>query len=481
MKFKRILLIVPPFPGVNQGKNVLLLGVGYISQYLLDNGIQNTVFDMRLGYSVKDLKKIILEYRPDLIGMQIMTYRHDIAYDIINEIVGGNYKIVLGGHHVSTIDAEILRQTKADFAIRMEGEDAMLELCQGKPYETIKNLIYRKDGKIIQNSLRPFIEDLDRLTFPRYERFELSKYDEQLPITTSRGCPFQCIYCPCAATIGRLFRVRSPEDVIKELNYWYHKGHKRFAFVDDNFTLFPERVHKLCRLIEKNCLKDLDIYCQGIRADKVNLELLKTMRKAGFSQLGIGVEVGNDKMLKIIKKGEKREHIEQAAQWAIEVGFDVQFYCMIGLPYETVQDVEETFQLALKFPIADVHFHNVIPFPKTELYEWVKKNNYSIGDLDKSLIDREHFSRQPFFETPELPAKERIRLLKKAQKIEKIVLKHYFTRKMTPSFGRFSGLLAFFFFFGPIHKLVTITFQTKMGKFFIRTFLDKYHIDVHYY
>lgn len=481
MSFNKVLLIIPPFPGVNQGKHVLLLGLGYISQCLLDHGIQNKVIDMRLGYSVTDLKKVISKYQPDLIGMQIMSYRHDQAYDILKEIVGGDYKIVLGGHHVSTIDAKILQQTNADFAIRMEGEEAILELCQGLPFEKIKNLIYRKEGKIIQNQLRLFVDNLDKINFPKYESFELSKYDEQLPITTSRGCPFQCIYCPCAATIGKEFRVRSPENVINELKYWYDLGHRRFAFVDDNFTLLPDRVIQICSLIEKNNLVNLDIYCQGIRADRVTLDLLKIMRKAGFSQLGIGVEVGNDKMLKIIKKGEKREHIEQATQWAIEAGFDVQFYCMIGLPYETTQDVEETFQLSLKFPIADVHFHNVIPFPKTELYEWVKKNNYSIGDIDKALIDREHFSKKPFFETPELPAKERIRLLRKADKIEKIVLKRYFTRKMAPSFGRFAGLLAFFFFLGPIRKIVMITFQNRIGKLIIRTLLDKFNINVHYY
>jgi radical SAM superfamily enzyme YgiQ (UPF0313 family) len=481
MRFNKVLLVIPPFPGINQGKHVLLLGVGYISQYLLDHGIQNKVLDMRLGYSIKDLKKTISEYQPDLIGMQIMTYRHDAAYDVLKEIVGGDYKIVLGGHHISTIDSQILQQTRADFAIRMEGEDAMLELCQGLPFDKIKNLIYRKEGKIIQNSLRPFVENLDKISFPKYESFELEKYDKQLPITTSRGCPFQCIYCPCAATIGRAFRVRSPEDVIKELKHWHEKGEKRFAFVDDNFTLLPERVLEICKLIEKNNLQDIEIYCQGVRADKLTLEILKVMRKAGFSQLGIGVEVGNDKMLKVIKKGETRAQIEQATQWAIEAGFDVQFYCMIGLPYETVQDVEETFQLALKFPIADAHFHNVIPFPKTELYEWVKKNNYSIGDLDKSLIDREHFSKQPFFETPELPRKERIRLLKKADKIEKKVLRKYFQRKMAPSFGKLAAPMSFFFLMGPIRKTVSYAFKTKTGKKIIRMFLNRFNVQVHYY
>jgi radical SAM superfamily enzyme YgiQ (UPF0313 family) len=329
--------------------------------------------------------------------------------------------------------------------------------------------------------LRPFVENLDKINFPKYESFELSKYDEQLPITTSRGCPFQCIYCPCAATIGRPFRVRSPEDVIKELKHWYGKGHKRFAFVDDNFTLLPDRVLKLCDLMEKNKLEGLDIYCQGVRADKLTLEILRAMRKVGFSQLGIGVEVGNDKMLKIIKKGETRAQIEQAVQWAIETGFDVQFYCMIGLPYETTQDVEDTFNFALKFPIADVHFYNVIPFPKTELMDWVKKNNYFTSNINESIMYRENFSRKPFFETPELPAKERIRLLKKAQKIEKIVLRNYFRRKMMPSFGKLAAPLSFLFFIGPIRKTITYTFQTKIGKKIIRAFLDKFNVRVHYY
>ena len=260
MRFKKVLFVIPPFPGVNQSKDVLILGVGSLSQYLSDNGVENKVFDMRFGYSADDLKKCIEEYKPDLVGMQIMTYRHDVACDILNAIKSDKYSLIVGGHHVSTIDDQILNETPADFAIRLEGEDALLELCKGEPFKDIKNLSYRENGKVVKNPLRPFINDLDRLNFPRYEQFELSKYNSQIPIMTSRGCPFQCTFCPSAATIGRPFRVRSPKHVFDELKFWYDKGHKRFAFVDDNFTLIPKRVIELCSLIEKSDIKDLDIY-----------------------------------------------------------------------------------------------------------------------------------------------------------------------------------------------------------------------------
>lgn len=481
MRFNRVLLILPKFPGKNQGKSIMVLGVGYISQYLRDNGIANKVVDMRLGYTLRDLKKIIAEYAPDLVGIQIMTYRHDIAYDVITAIKNDKYKIVIGGHHASTIDDDILRETPADYAIRMEGEEAILELCRGEALPNIKNLVYREGNKIIQNELRPFIKDLDKLNFPKYESFELEKYDRQIPIATSRGCPFQCIYCPCAATIGREFRIRSPENVIAELKYWYGRGHRKFAFVDDNFTLLPERVIKLCELIERDRLVDLDIYCQGIRADRLTLDILRVMKKAGFSQLGVGIEVGNDKMLKIIKKGETQMQIEQAVQWAIEVGFDVQFYCMIGLPYETVQDVEDTFKFALKFPIADVHFYNVIPFPKTELFEWIKKNNYFIGDPNAMLTYKEHNSIKPFFQTPELPISERMYLMKKAAKVEKVVLKKYFARKIRPVLGILTAPVVFLFFIGPVRTAIMRTIQNKTIKNLINYTLSKFGVSIHYF
>jgi radical SAM superfamily enzyme YgiQ (UPF0313 family) len=301
-------------------------GIGYLSEFLTSNGIENYVIDMRLGYTLKKLMKKIKEINPDLIGITLMTLRHDIAIKIIEKIKSNfNCKIVVGGPHVSLFRKKVLEECKADFAIKHEGEYTLLELCQGKNLKNIKGLIYRNGNKIIENPDRPFIENLDTLPFPKYRKFELEKYPDiftfkknimikkSIPIITSRGCPFNCIYCPVKTVMGNKWRVRSAENVAEELKYWYKMGYRIFEFWDDNFTLDKKRVYKICDLIKKNNLVNLQLsISNGIRADTVDKRLLKRMKEVGFNHIAFGVEAGNNKILKIIRKGETIETIEIA-------------------------------------------------------------------------------------------------------------------------------------------------------------------------
>jgi len=480
MRFKKIVFIIPPFTGLNQDNRGLLLGVGYISQYLLDNNIPNKVIDLRLGYSIQQIKQKIAEYKPDLVAVLVFTNGYRKAYDVIKAIRSKKYKIVLGGYHVSTIKSKILEETSADFAIKVEGEEPMLELCKGLPLNKIQNLIYRDGTKIIENPTRQPIYDLDRFNFPKYESFEFDKYDHLITICSSRGCPFLCTFCTTSTTAGRQFRVRSPENVIEEMKYWYDKGFRNFCFTDDNFTLIKQRVMDICKLIEDNKFKNLKIRCAGIRADRVDREVLTYMRKVGFDQIGMGVEVGNDKMLKIIKKGETLAQIEKAIKEILRLKFDLQLYFVIGNQYETKKDIEDSFKLALKYPISDARFYNPLPFPGSELYDWVLKNNYFTEKFNEYINDYCQFSVKPVFATPELSAKERIKLLKKSKRVEKIILRRYVARKMKPTFKIFATPLSFIVMFEPIRWSINMFFKHPLGKWLVRTFMGIFKIDVHY-
>ena len=480
MRFKKVAFIVPPFDGQNQDNRGLYLGVGYISQYLIDNDIENKVIDTRFGYTVQDIKKKLADYKPDLVAVVVFTNEYQKTYDVVKAIKNKNYKIVLGGYHVSTIKSKILEETDADFAIKVEGEDAMLELCKGEPFEKILNLLYRKDGKIIENPTRPPVTDLDKFNFPRYESFEFEKYDHLIPICTSRGCPFLCTFCTVETTTGRQFRVRSPENVLAEIKMWYNKGYREFCFVDDNFTLLKERAIELCKLIKKSKLTGLKMRCAGIRADRVDREVLTYMRNVGFDQLGVGVEVGNDKMLKIIRKGETLVQIEKAIKEIVRLKFDLQLYFVIGNQYETKEDVEDSFKLALKYPISDAHFYNPLPFPGSELYNWVSKNGYFIEDFKTYINEHCNFSVKPVFATPELSVKERVRLLKKSKGVEKTILRRYIARKMEPSFKMFATPLSFIVMFSPMRWSINTFFKHPVGKLAIKTFIKMFKVDVHY-
>lgn len=439
--YKRVLFCILPSTGIHRWPGAPHAGIGYLSEFLSSNKIENDVIDMRLGYSIKDLRIKIRVFSPDLIAITLVTYRHDIAYGIIEQIKSPKYRIVVGGPHVSAMGKKVLMDSKADFGVKFEGEYTLLELCEGYSLENIKGLIYRDGNEIVENENRPFIVNLDDIPFPRYGKFELNLYGGMaIPIVSSRGCPHNCIYCPVKVTMGRKYRARSAKNVVDEIKYWYERGYRSFDFFDDNLTVQKDRIYELCDLLEEYGLSNLFLMCTGIRADRVDRELLKRMREVGFKYLAFGVESGSDKVLRRAKKGENVHTIEQAIKDACELDYDVGLFFMIGLPEETSSDVEASFRLALKYPVQHANFYNVIPFPGTELYDWVTKNNYSIGDLDAHLRTFQHFDIDPFFESPEFSLEERKEALVKSKMVMAEIINRN-TKRELENMSKWRGLV----------------------------------------
>lgn len=260
-------------------------GVAYLIAMLKRHKISVKVMDMQLGYDANSLFKMLDEFSPDVVGVTSYSLGYERAYEIIDEIkLHGNYLVVIGGPHTSAFQSKVLAETKADFAIKGEGEYALLELCRtleswSKNYEKIKGLIWRNGSSVTENEDRPLIRELDVLPFPDYEEFELKKYlcygEKRLPIITSRGCPYQCIFCSVRLSMGNEFRARSPLNVVDEIEYWYRKGWKNFDINDDCFTLDLNRAKKICDLIIKRRLQITYHLYNGIRADRIDEELLK--------------------------------------------------------------------------------------------------------------------------------------------------------------------------------------------------------------
>jgi radical SAM superfamily enzyme YgiQ (UPF0313 family) len=409
---------------------------------LTTHGIENWVFDFRLGYSMEDLLNWIQKLKPDLVGVTMTTYRHDLAYEVVDQIKGLNYSVVVGGPHVSLFQSKVLEGCRADFAIKFEGEYALLELCEGNNLDKIKGLIYRNGSEIVENENRSFMTNLDELSFPRYTKFELPKYNNIHPIISSRGCPYSCIFCT-TGSMGKAFRARSAINVVDELEYWYKAGCRVFSFLDDNLTFLKDRVYEICALIKQRKLTGLEFHCSnGIRADRVDKDLLKAMKEVGFKYICFGVEAGNDRILRTIKKGVTIERIEKAIKDALELDYDVGLFFMVGHPGETVKDIEDSIKLALKYPVDMAKFLNVIPYPGTELFQWIEKNDYFVGDWHKKLNYAMHLDEDPFFETPELPLAERKRMLEITAQVWRETKRRCVRNKLAKKYGLFGGVFA---------------------------------------
>ena len=218
-------------------------------------------------------------------------------------------------------------------------------------------------------------------------------------------------------------RFRDPAGVVDEMEYWYKLGYRQFSFLDDNFNASRKRVYAICDEIRSRGLRDLFLRCLGARADKLDNHMLKKMKEAGFKTVAIGVEVGNDKMLAVIRKGEKFEDIDRAVKEACNLGYDVYLNFLAGVPYETLSDIADSINFAQKYPIFYAAWSNIIPYPGTELYDWLSQKNYLLKEPDEYLNDDSDDSDIPVFMTPELSFDTRRKILRHLKHVTQNILR----------------------------------------------------------
>jgi len=469
----RILLINAAYPGSHYDYLNLPIGLGYISETLSGNGIEHKIFDLGIDGGYRKLKRFISSYRPRFIGYSLMSFRYKYNYSILNALKSDfpEVKIIAGGPHISTFKKNALTDCRAiDIGVMMEGEKTIIDIYKGKPLGETAGIIYREeDGDIIQTGQQDLSDDLDEIPFPRYEKFDIGDYPKIIPIVTSRGCPYQCIFCPIGSVMGKKFRARGAANIADEIGFWYKNGFRDFSIADDVFNLIEKRVYDICDEIEKRRLSGIRIRCSnGIRADKVNGKLLERMKEAGFYCLAFGVESASNKVLMNIKKGETIEKVEESVREASRLGFWVELFFLIGSPGETWTDIQESIRFALKFPIYDAQFYNLIPFPNTELYNWIEKESRFIISPEVYLDGIMHHINKPLFSTPELTLQERKnafryakRMIQKHTKARKLKFDKWLSKQKLHDYYHIDGLLADF-----ITLLYHQKWSTKLIKFF---------------
>jgi len=446
----------------------LRAGLGYLVQALQDGGVECAVVDMALGYRPAKLWSSIRDFRPDLIGVTLFTYRYAQAYERLRALKTRfpDIPIVCGGPHVSTFQEKVLQECGAvDLALMREAEETLLSLCRGEDPRNIPNLLYREGGEVRRSGVPYSPPDVDTLAFPRYRGFELEHYparntplsERVIPIVTSRGCPYDCVYCPVQTAIGRRFRPRQVAGVVAEFVHWYRAGYRAFSIIDDNFTLLRERVVEFCAAITREGLDGISISLpNGIRADKVDKELLELMFAAGFRHLGIGVESGNDAVLAGLRKSETIAVIGRAIGEACGAGFSVDLFFLVGSPGETAREVEDSIAFLGKYPVDKVFFFNLIPYPGTELFDWVQKHGRLLYPPKHYLSYISSSMDTPVFETPEFSAAERRRALRRARREIILCRVRYYERVLRGRGwpGLLAGAFARIYGFAPLQRLM---------------------------
>lgn len=313
------------------------LGLAYLGAVSEERGDEVRILDMEVEET--PLGQVLREERPDLVGITANTIQIKAAWRVAQEIKAEMaLPIVLGGPHPTVLPEESVKRPEVDVVVRGEGEATWADLCQRlemkASLEEIEGISRRKNGRVVHNPDRPPIADIDSLPFPAHHLFKMERYTNLQPtldtvegrsfsILTSRGCPYRCTYC--SQILPRLWRMRSPENVVAEWR-WLVKdlGAKEIGVLDDSFNIDRKRVLAICDLLISEGLDHVPwIMINGIRANLVDEELLGRMREAGCIRTAFGVESGNQEILDtVIDKRLTLEEIRAAFKAAKRVGME---------------------------------------------------------------------------------------------------------------------------------------------------------------
>lgn len=413
-KNNKVLLINPS----GWQKESTNLGLVYLSSALKEAGYPTLVLDInRYPLSDSALSQRVLDYSPRVIGISVKTATANSGGHIANLLapVCPDVIFVAGGPHLTLCAESYMNDFPVfNYGLLGEGEEHLVELVDAlsnnNAVNSIKGLVYRIDGHIQINRWYP-PDDLDDLSLPDFDSIEGFDWQNfRYPILTSRGCPFQCIYCCVNKLTGsRKWRCRTASNVVDELEHIAQtKGIKLFEVWDDNFTLNIKRAKAICREIIDRKL-DLSWYCHnGIRADRIDRELAILMKRAGCTSVAFGIESGNPETFDSIKKGEPLSTVIKAVKLVKEVGIKAVGYFIIGLPGDTLDKFIETVRFQRSLKLDDYTYGMLIPYPKTEVWDMVKTR----GKFFCEITSTQHFSSDivPIsFEMPDFPKQDMVR------------------------------------------------------------------------
>ncbi|MCW4014758.1 MAG: B12-binding domain-containing radical SAM protein, partial [Candidatus Bathyarchaeota archaeon] len=376
----RVTLVNPPYP-ISPHKHMPFpqLGLGYLAAVLQKNGYEVDVIDCQaLSIHYEEYKKEISKRKPDLVGFTsiTLTYKSALHLAKLTKEIHPHCVTVLGGPHATFWDEEALQECpELDVVVRNEGEYTLLELAQrleaGRNFDGVQGITYRKNGEITVNPDRPLIEDLDSLPYPARHLWpvaKLRKVEDVFYLTTSRGCTSWCDFCQAVRMFGRRYRMRTPKNIVDELEY-LNKTYNatQFTFCDDAFTIDPKRIEVLCQEIMDRNLKI--IWNCGTRVDKVTKELLIKMKEAGCVSVWFGVESGSQEVLDNMHKDISTTQTLRAVGWVQELGLQPVPNVLLGFPGETKETAWKTIKFVQKLcPNNMAYFNVTTPLPGTPLY-----------------------------------------------------------------------------------------------------------------
>lgn len=338
------------------------------------------------GLSAEQAAQRVIESRPQVLGLTITTAAEPAARTVATQVKAAlpGVTVIVGGPHVSALGENVLGRSSAfDVGVIGEGERTFHELLEalgaGRPVQRIPGLVFRdpaENGRIVRTAAREPIEDLDSLPPPAWELLDgfparyaanvfFSPGGPAASLTTSRGCPYGCLFCD-QSTFGRRWRGASAEHVfaavrgLQELH-----GIRYLIFSDDTFTLSRGRVLDFCRLV-RDLERPLAWSCDA-NVNNLDREMLGVMRRAGCWSISFGLESGSPRVLESLGKNITLDRAARVVRETRAAGIHAKGLFMLGAPEESAETVRQTRQFIRSLPLSTINISKFTPYPGSQL------------------------------------------------------------------------------------------------------------------
>ncbi len=367
---KKITLVIPNYRKIYEYALLAkkpLLGIGYIAAVLMQKGWSVNVIDAFVeNLTPQQTIKRIQSFGSEIVGISLNLLTYEFTKGLTELCRNCGMKVIIGGPEVTINPEVVVKEVRPDVVVIGEGEQTIPELLailESEGHWSRKNLadvkgiaFYDIDGQIIRTDARKRIMDLDSLPFMPYDIFPMNSYElfyGMLPkapvfgVYTSRGCPFNCSFCSNREVWNRKCFYMSAERALNEIEHIIaNYPVKGINFLDDSFSLNEKRVVDICEGILSRGIK-IPWACQG-RAEGLDEETLKLMKRAGCKNISFGIESGSKRILSLINKEIDPEQALETIRRVQKAGITVTALIMIGLPTQTMAEENQTIQFLEK-------------------------------------------------------------------------------------------------------------------------------------
>lgn len=396
------------------------LGICYLASIFRERGYSVEIFDPH----IKHVEEYTSTGDPELLREAIRRRLRNLDYDVVgiasqflytyrwghfiaaeSKAAAPHIPVIIGGGHPSLIGEKVIQDKNIDFVVMGEGEQTALSIIKyletgdGSILEQTDGMCYRRGNDVIIRKKSTFQKNIDDLPFPAWDLLDIDKYisvsirmisygKRSLPVITSRGCPYSCTFCNSFESWGRKFRMRSPANILKEIDHLIKRYRiEDVLFVDDNMTVDKTRMMKITAGLRK---RNISWGLVNISSFTTDEEMLVSMKESGCTNLSISIESAVPSTLKAVRKPVNLDWSKELIKICRKLGLRCSLNFITGLPQETKEDMLQTCRFAEEVRADWNTFSVLVPYPGTDIYKHCVEKGY----LDEDKLDMDHLTQR---------------------------------------------------------------------------------------